>query len=72
MFQVLQVARKCFAIKEMKRGASFCGDAHGDAVILELLHYKFRDFKMALTKLSMASFYGGVRVCVGAGGRALL
>ncbi|KAG2406832.1 uncharacterized protein HKW66_Vig0060890 [Vigna angularis] len=67
---VLQVVRKCFAIKEMKRGASFRGDAHGDAVILELLRYKFRDFTVALTKLAMAS-YGGVRVCVGGGGTSI-
>ncbi|KAG2396210.1 L-type lectin-domain containing receptor [Vigna angularis] len=51
----------------MKRGILFRGDAHGNAVILELLRYKFRDFTVALTKLAMASSYGGVRVCVGGG-----
>ncbi|KAG2407472.1 uncharacterized protein HKW66_Vig0022940 [Vigna angularis] len=71
VFQVLQVARKCFTIKEMKRGASFRGDAHDDAVILELLRYKFRDFTVALTKLAMASSYGGGRVCVGGGGTSI-
>ncbi|XP_022637423.1 uncharacterized protein LOC106763263 [Vigna radiata var. radiata] len=50
---ILQVTRKCFVIKEMKRGASFRGDALGDAVILEFLHYKFRDLTVVLMKLTM-------------------
>ncbi|WVZ22972.1 hypothetical protein V8G54_001516 [Vigna mungo] len=56
---VTVVARKCFVIKEMNRGASFHSDAHGDVVILEFFHYKFRDLTVVLTKLAMAFSSGG-------------